>query len=137
LIACFQAKSTTKQTMRAAPRPCTHPSCGALVRDGSGRCAKHIKQQRQAIDERRGTSAERGYSYAWQQARAGFLRKHPLCASHEKKGEVVAATVVDHIDPHKGDKAKFWERTNWQPLCKPCHDRKTVIEDGGFGRWRG
>lgn len=123
--------------MRAAPRPCTHPSCGALVRDGSGRCAKHIKQQRQAVDERRGNSNERGYSYAWQQARAGFLRKHPLCAAHEKKGEVVAATVVDHIDPHKGDKDKFWERTNWQPLCKPCHDRKTVIEDGGFGRWRG
>lgn len=47
---------------------------------------------------------------------------------------MVAATVVDHITPHKGDKALFWQRANWQPLCKRCHDIKTAIEDGGFGR---
>nr|WP_292832122.1 HNH endonuclease signature motif containing protein [Mesorhizobium sp.] len=28
----------------------------------------------------------------------------------------------------------FWDRSNWQPLCKPCHDRKTATSDGGFGR---
>ena len=42
--------------------------------------------------------------------------------------------MVDHITPHKGDKALFWQRANWQPLCKQCHDIKTAIEDGGFGR---
>lgn len=26
----------------------------------------------------------------------------------------------------------------WQPLCAPCHSRKTATEDGGFGnRWTG
>jgi 5-methylcytosine-specific restriction protein A len=47
---------------------------------------------------------------------------------------VVAATVVDHIKPHKGDKLLFWQRANWQPLWKPCHGVKTATEDGGFGR---
>ncbi|WP_317617964.1 HNH endonuclease [Rhodobacter capsulatus] len=33
------------------------------------------------------------------------------------------ASVVDHITPHRGNKALFWDRYNWQALCKPCHDR--------------
>jgi len=29
----------------------------------------------------------------------------------------------------------FWSRSNWQPLCKPCHDRdKQAIEKGGTPR---
>lgn len=43
------------------------------------------------------------------------------------------ASVVDHVIPHRGDKALFWDSDNWQPLCKPCHDRKTAAQDGGFG----
>ncbi|MEK4492972.1 HNH endonuclease [Paenibacillus sp. FSL L8-0493] len=53
-----------------------------------------------------------------------------------KAGKVEAATVVDHIVPHKGDKELFWQRDNWQALCKACHDTKTVREDGGFGNER-
>jgi 5-methylcytosine-specific restriction protein A len=30
----------------------------------------------------------------------------------------------------------FWNETNWQPLCKECHDRKTATEDGGFGHYK-
>jgi len=41
--------------------------------------------------------------------------------------------VVDHIVPHRGDRALFWDTSNWQPLCKPHHDAKTAREDGGFG----
>lgn len=66
-----------------------------------------------------------------------FLRAHPLCVRHEARGETVAASVVDHIVPHRGDKALFWQRDNWQPLCKQCHDIKTATEDGGFGHRRG
>lgn len=123
--------------MKSAPKPCAHPSCGVLVHDGSGRCAKHVKQVRQVVDARRGSSSDRGYSYAWQRAREGFLRKHPLCVRHDSRGEVAAATVVDHIKPHKGDKDLFWDRSNWQALCKTCHDIKTATEDGGFGRAHG
>lgn len=118
----------------SAPKPCNHPGCGVLVRDGTARCEKHKRVEAKAHDARRGSAHERGYSVAWQRARAGFLKSHPLCKSHEKQCEVVVATVVDHIVPHKGDKVLFWDHDNWQPLCKPCHDRKTATEDGGG--WR-
>ena len=48
------------------------------------------------------------------------------------QGRRTPATVVDHIVPHKGDKKLFWDSGNWQPLCGPCHSRKTAKEDGGF-----
>ena len=62
-----------------------------------------------------------------------YLRRHPLCIRCDAADQVVAATVVDHIKPHRGDKALFWDQDNWQPLCKPCHDAKTAAEDGRWG----
>jgi len=44
------------------------------------------------------------------------------CRSYER---LTPATVVDHIIPHRGDERLFWDETNWQPLCKQCHDKKT------------
>lgn len=82
------------------------------------------------------TTSERGYGWQWQKARAGFLR-HPenvLCRSCVNRGATVVATVVDHIIPHRGDQALFWERSNWQPLCKRCHDVKTASEESEAGR---
>lgn len=73
------------------------------------------------------------YGYKWQQARAGYLRKHPLCAHCRKQGRITPATVVDHITPHKGDMSLFWDSKNWQPLCKACHDSwKQRLEKGGM-----
>ena len=115
----------------AAPRPCTWPGCSAI--GASFRCVKHARQ----ADRERGTARERGYSAAWERARAGFLSAHPLCQCadcDEGRKRLMPASVVDHKVPHKGDKALFWDRTNWQAMSKVCHDRKTAREDGGFGR---
>lgn len=84
----------------------------------------------------RGTTAERGYGGAWQRARKGYLAHHPLCVHCLADGTVTAASVVDHIVPHRGDQTLFWDHDNWQALCKACHDRKTATEDGGFGNDR-
>ena len=84
------------------------------------------------ITENRGSSAKRGYGYRWQKAREGWLKSHPLCADHLSRGQVVAATIVDHIKPHRGDNALFWDRENWQSLCKSCHDSiKQAAERSG------
>ncbi len=121
-----------------------------MVRDGSGRCAAHKATEQRSRDAERGSSHERGYTSAWQRARAGWLRLHPLCVKHEERGEVEAAKVVDHIvpprfkeamdsgDADRIDKAKrlFWHTKNWQSLCKPCHDSKTAREDSTFARRR-
>lgn len=91
---------------------------------------------RQAHDSRRGSASSRGYGHAWQKARDAFLRDKPLCAEHAKQGRSVAAQVVDHIKAPRLNEARdsgdaeqlaaayslFWSRTNWQPLCKRCHD---------------
>jgi 5-methylcytosine-specific restriction protein A len=70
-------------------------------------------------------------STAWRDARAKFLRVHPVCA-----GCGAIAMVVDHLDPHCGDPVIFWDRRRWQALCVPCHARKTAAQDGGFGNAR-
>lgn len=85
-------------------------------------------------DRQRGSASQRGYGVKWQRARDAYLAAHPLCVECEKRNNLIPATVVDHIVPHKGDVNLFWDSAgNWQALCAPCHNRKTVTEDGGFG----
>lgn len=112
---------------------CNYPGCKALVDQGQRFCDKHKTADSRYRERNRKTSYERGYNNAWRRARKVFLQEHPLCAECERKGLITPATVVDHIKPHKGDRELFWDESNWQPLCKSCHDRKTAIEDGGFG----
>lgn len=90
------------------------------------------KADRKWEDERRGSSAQRGYGSRWQKARATYLANHPLCRICKQSGIVKVAEVVDHIVPHKGDQALFWDTENWQPLCKQCHDsHKRRAEQSG------
>lgn len=77
------------------------------------------------------TSTQRGYGYRWQQARQRYLFDNPLCVYCQREGHVSAASVVDHITPHRGDQVLFWDQANWQPLCKPCHDRIKQREESG------
>lgn len=75
------------------------------------------------------TTAERGYGGKWQRERERFLSQHPLCCYCQAEGRVTAATVVDHKVPHRGDQSLFWSQSNWQPLCKRCHDSTKKEEE--------
>lgn len=120
---------------RKAKRPCTYPGCVALVARGS-RCAAHQQQanqqRNQQIDDRRGTSSQRGYDARWRKIRLMHLRGQPLCVHCAEQGHTTPATEVDHIRPlaqggtHASD--------NLQSLCKPCHSKKTVAQSLG---WQG
>jgi len=109
------------------PRLATVGSTLAAVAPGSWRNDKQ-------------SSTQRGYGYKWQQARAGFLAKHPFCvyclrdagihaAAIEdivlectaKRVPLPYASVVDHRVPHRGDMRLFWDKSNWQSLCGPHH----------------
>ncbi|WP_242506587.1 HNH endonuclease [Piscirickettsia salmonis] len=70
----------------------------------------------------------------WQRERKIFLQDHPLCKQCLQDDKLIPTTEVDHIKPHDGDHDLMWNQNNWQALCKSCHSRKTVNEDGGFGR---
>ena len=96
----------------------------------------HPSRGKPLVEIRRGTARERGYTWEWEQARLAHLEASPLCVHCEREGRLIPATVVDHVIPHRGDKALFWDRDNWQSLCAPCHSRKTWGEEGRF-RYQG
>lgn len=79
------------------------------------------------------SSTKRGYGYAWQKARDGYLISHPLCVYCEREGRVTTATVVDHRIPHRGDQALFWDKANWQSLCATHHSRDKQREEALMG----
>jgi 5-methylcytosine-specific restriction enzyme A len=119
-------------TAHRAPSPCSG-GCGRLVAT-PGKCDACLSKARKQQDAQRGSAAERGYGNRWQKARATYLRKNPLCVHCKAEDRLIAATVVDHRIPHRGDWVLFWDTDNWQSLCKRHHDVKTATEDGGFGR---
>jgi 5-methylcytosine-specific restriction enzyme A len=76
---------------------------------------------------------KRGYNKRWQKARLLYLKQNPLCVMCNQQGLTTSATVIDHITPHKGDNALFWDINNWQPLCKQHHDSaKKRMENQGI-----
>jgi len=81
----------------------------------------------------RTSAAIRGNNARWQKAsvaRKRFIKAHPLCSSCLKDHRMTKVTVVDdHIAPHSGDPELFWNESNWQPLCKHCHDVKMIEND--------
>ncbi|RYF29358.1 MAG: HNH endonuclease [Comamonadaceae bacterium] len=83
-------------------------------------------------DSRQG-ARQRGYTAAWDRARAGFLRLHPHCAECAREGLIARATVVDHIIPHRGEQRLFWSQDNWQSLCTSHHSSdKQMKEKRGY-----
>jgi 5-methylcytosine-specific restriction endonuclease McrA len=68
---------------------------------------------------------------AWKKIRQHHLTLHPLCAWHLKKTppQMVRATVVHHLTPHKGDLVLFYDPNNLESLCAPCHDSKAQQDE--------
>ena len=96
-----------------------------MAEAGQRYCEDHA--DRQQADNRRIQNDI--YDRRWRRVSKAFLRAHPLCVACEAEGKLTPATVVDHIVPHRGDRKLFWDESNWQGLCKRCHDTKTLTED--------
>lgn len=120
-------------------KPCATPGCPELLEPGRTHCEIHRPAIRQARDERRrGSQRDRGYTWAWEKRRKLFLRRYPLCGMRPgglapvlsacyDAGRVTRATQVDHVVPHKGDRARFWDELgNWQSLCASCGSKKSA-----------
>jgi 5-methylcytosine-specific restriction protein A len=65
----------------------------------------------------------------WRALRKRQLQDQPLCERCRAKGFLVAATVVNHRKPHKGDPALFSDPDNLQSACQPCHDGPIQAEE--------
>ena len=107
---------------RKSKKPCSHPGCPNLT-EGKY-CEKH-----KSLHPDRPSAESRGYNNRWRKVRAAYLRKHPLCVRCMADGRYVKATVVDHIQPHRGNRQLMWDENNYQALCKKCHDKMTWTED--------
>lgn len=92
-----------------------------------GYCPKH-KPKRTS----RRTSAEYHSWYSltvWtDDLRPTQLLREPFCRECARQGVRTWATVVDHVEPHRGNWIKFIDRGNLQSLCKHHHDQKTARE---------
>lgn len=109
-------------------RPCNEPGCGTLVTKGY--CPEHRRSPDKRCDLKRPNAYRRGYTKRWARLRKMVLaRDGYLCSMH---GCHRMATEVDHIIPKAARGTDLLE--NLQSLCKSCHSKKTVREDGGFGR---
>ncbi len=116
----------------SAPKPCTHPGCGTLVRDGSGRCTKHSKP----AWSKPVTATKRVTGRRLQAMRAELFTRCPLCVECERKGRVTLATQRDHIKPLAEGGTDTED--NVQALCAECHESKSLQERvRGLQRSRG
>lgn len=103
----------------AALRPCTGSLTCPHTAIYRGRCHEHAREKertRYNADTRKWYCTE-----AWRILRLSILGEQPVCVNCRQ----AASTEVDHIIPHRGEYALFWERTNLQGMCSPCHGQKT------------
>jgi 5-methylcytosine-specific restriction endonuclease McrA len=63
------------------------------------------------------------------------FRTGKICVYCYQVGKIARAEITDHIKPHKGNYELFWDESNWQPLCKACHDSvKAKEESRGYAQ---
>jgi 5-methylcytosine-specific restriction enzyme A len=113
----------------SAAKPCRHTGCSALVSDGTGFCGAHQADRKanRFGDERRGSSASRGYGSSWRKLRDQVMRRdNGLCQPCLKAGRVTQASAVDHVVP-KSEGGTDAEG-NLQAICEACHKAKTSAE---------
>ena len=95
------------------------------VNTGVARKREHDRERRAAHPWRKLYNTAR-----WKRLRLAQLAMQPLCEICLSKGDANVATVCDHIEPHRGDVAKFWAGP-FQSLCSSCHDgEKQRLERG-------
>ena len=69
----------------------------------------------------------------WRNERKSYLSDNPLCVHCKAEGRIKAATILDHKDPiskqpeHMREQM-FWDKNNWQGLCKSHHESKSAKE---------
>ena len=81
------------------------------------------RDRQRELGKRRGSAASRGYGYKWRKAADAWLIEHPWCVNRKEHTNLVAAYCVDHIVPRRLAPSLFWDRNNWQGLCRHCHER--------------
>ncbi|TZG26495.1 hypothetical protein [Sphingomonas montanisoli] len=105
------------------------PTMPRVFRPGGEKSAREVRQRH---DQDRGSARERGYDSRWSKAAASDRRDNPLCAYCELEGRITAATLTDHLYPHRLFAGVFWLKHWWVSSCGPCHSGfKQALERRG------
>lgn len=111
-------------------KPCKYLMCRELVEVGTSYCITHQRQRNNESKRNSTRHWKDWYSMPrWRTIRLHWLNANPLCVMCLADNKVVAATVVDHIQDHKGDKSLFLDVNNLQSLCVRCHNSKTAKDN--------
>lgn len=116
---------------------CRSSGCQRTAIEGKHYCSLHISKEssygKRPAPQRKKSSQWHSlyYTSRWRQTSREFLKKYPICFICGGK-----ATVVDHIQPHRGNLDLFYDDNNLQPLCQRCHSRKTLAENNYFKKGR-
>ncbi len=102
--------------------PTLMPSAAPIFRPSGTRPGADRQRQRADDQHRSETQPSRGwYKLAlWQRRRAAQLAAEPLCRMCADTGKVTAASIADHVIPHRGDWRLFISG-ELQSMCGPCH----------------
>jgi 5-methylcytosine-specific restriction protein A len=104
-------------------------------------------QRRVTIDVQRANDPIRKLyqTKIWRAVRRTVLARDPfcmMCTERDRRSPgdrliIALSTVVHHvigarkfIDQHGGDQSFFYDETNLEGVCKPCHDAHTAKEVG-------
>lgn len=123
-----------------ARKPCNKQGCPELVGD-ERYCEKHITHDthartRRQYDLSRVGAEHRGiYSgKRWRSLRRMKLDQDPFCEMKDlcvmRTGHAAPASVVDHIKSVIEHPELAYDFANLRSCCKPCHDRRTALEQG-------
>jgi hypothetical protein len=99
----------------------TRPSFG--TRPKSETRAEYDARRRSRYEWRKWYGLQR-----WRRRAKAQLASYPLCCMCEAEGRVEVATTADHIVPHRGDWALFWEG-ELQSLCSYHHNSTKHSEE--------
>ena len=73
--------------------------------------------------EERPRSRNEYHSRRWTVLSRTFRDAHPYCQRCMDKGILTPSEVTDHVIPVEIHHS-FWDKTNWQALCKRCNIEK-------------
>jgi 5-methylcytosine-specific restriction protein A len=121
--------------MLSSPRPC--PDCGVAAVRGTRFCEKHQTNNSVVVAERAADKERnkeqpwrRWYGLAvWKNLRMLCLARDPVCCICNRN----AATIADHVKPHRGDWDAFTDLGNLQGACETCHNEKSAHELATLG----
>ena len=82
--------------------------------------------------KRRHSAAARGYGSKWRKLRRLVAADRPAVCMVCGRAEISRAMHLDHVIPLAQGGTNDPDNLQW--LCAGCHSRKTVEQDGGFGR---